>query len=143
MIPSLFEDGGRAARLRDPIGYWNALALAADALLVLCLWLVTTRSLARPVRLGAAALGFAAVVAVLLAVSRAGLLAAVAGVALWLALDDRRLERGLAALAVVLPAFVVAAWAFTRDALVEERTGLLRSRCRRPLVAHSPARSEP
>ena len=119
-IPALFEDGGRAARLRDPIGYWNALALAADALLVLCLWIVTSRSLARPLRLGAAALAFGAVVAVLLAVSRVGVLAAFAGVALWLALSDRRLERGLAALAVALPAFVVAAWAFTRDALVED-----------------------
>ncbi|HWH05631.1 MAG TPA: hypothetical protein VNT23_04255, partial [Gaiellaceae bacterium] len=38
-IPALFPDGGRAARLREPIGYWNALALAADALLVLGLWL--------------------------------------------------------------------------------------------------------
>ena len=36
-IPALFPDGGRAARLRDPIGYWNALALAADVLLVLAL----------------------------------------------------------------------------------------------------------
>ena len=113
-IPALFEDGGRAARLRDPIGYWNALALAGDALLVLCLWLATSRW-RRAVRLGAAVLGYAAVVAVLLAVSRAGLLAAVAGVALWLALVDRRLERGLVALAVIVPAFLVAAWAFTRD----------------------------
>ena len=37
VIPGLFADGGRAARLRDPIGYWNALALAADMLLVLAL----------------------------------------------------------------------------------------------------------
>ena len=71
-------------------------------------------------RLAAAVLGYAAVIAVLLAVSRAGLLAAVAGVALWLALVDRRLERGLVALAVVVPAFLVAAWAFTRDGLVED-----------------------
>jgi tetratricopeptide (TPR) repeat protein len=118
-IPALFEDGGRAARLRDPIGYWNALALAADSLLVLALWVATSR-VARPLRVGAAILGFAAVLAVLLAVSRAGLLAAVAGVALWLLLGDRRLERGLVALAVALPALAVGAWAFTRDALVED-----------------------
>ena len=37
VIPALFPDGGRVARLRDPIGYWNALALAADMLLVLAL----------------------------------------------------------------------------------------------------------
>ena len=36
-IPALFPDGGRVARLRDPFGYWNALALAADILLVLAL----------------------------------------------------------------------------------------------------------
>lgn len=119
-VPALFEDGGRAARLRDPIGYWNALALAADVLFVLSLWLATGRSLARPLRLAGAALGFAALVAVLLAVSRTGLLAALVGVALWLALGDNRLERGLAALAIALPAFLVAAWAFSQEGLVED-----------------------
>ena len=29
VIPSLFPDGARVARLRNPIGYWNSLALAA------------------------------------------------------------------------------------------------------------------
>ena len=29
-VPSLFEDGDRIARLREPVGYWNALALLAD-----------------------------------------------------------------------------------------------------------------
>src|SRR6187200_1780984 len=69
-IPAVFPDGGRAARLRDPIGYWNALALAADVLLVLAL---SFASAARAVamRMGCAALAYAAVVAVLLAASRA------------------------------------------------------------------------
>ena len=44
-IPAIFEDGGRAARLRDPIGYWNALALAADMLLVLALSLAASARL--------------------------------------------------------------------------------------------------
>ena len=120
IVPALFEDGGRAARLRDPIGYWNALALAADALLVLSLWVATTRAFARPLRLAGAVLAYAAVVAVLLAVSRAGLIAAAAGVVLWLLLSDRRLERALVALAVAVPAFAVAVWAFTREGLVED-----------------------
>src|ERR687885_2283951 len=30
VVPSLFPDGGRLARLRSPVGYWNALALLAD-----------------------------------------------------------------------------------------------------------------
>src|SRR5581483_2293466 len=29
VIPALFPDGARVARLRNPIGYWNSLALAA------------------------------------------------------------------------------------------------------------------
>jgi len=120
VVPALFDDGGRAARLRDPIGYWNALALAADALLVLSLWLATTKSLPRPLRLGGAILGYAALVAVLLAVSRAGVLAVAAGVALWLLLSDRRLERALVSLAVIAPAFAVGVWAFTRDGLVDD-----------------------
>ena len=37
-IPSLFPDGDRIARLREPVGYWNALALLADAALALGLW---------------------------------------------------------------------------------------------------------
>ena len=118
--PSLFPDGGRAARLRDPIGYWNALALAADAVLVLSLWLATSRTLVRPARLGGAILGYAAVVAVLLTVSRAGLLAALLGVALWLFLSERRLQRAIVTLAIVLPAFGVAGWAFTQEGLVED-----------------------
>jgi O-Antigen ligase len=118
-IPALFPDGGRAARLRDPIGYWNALALAAGALVVLGLWLAS-RPPARGARPAGVVLAYAGVVATLLAVSRAGLLAALAGVALWLALDEHRVERALLALAALLPGVAVAAWAFTRPALVED-----------------------
>ena len=118
-IPALFPDGGRAARLRDPIGYWNALALAANALLVLGLWLAA-RPIARPARLVGIVLAYAAVVATLLAVSRTGLLGAIVAVALWLVLSGDRVERALLALAATVPAVVVAAWAFTRPGLVED-----------------------
>ena len=117
-IPALFPDGDRAARLRDPIGYWNALALAADVLLVLSLALAAgTRR--RAVRAAGGALAAAAVVAVLLAASRAGVAAAVAGVALLLWLRRDRVETALLALAAVLPGAALAGWAFTRDGLVE------------------------
>ncbi len=118
-IPALFPDGGRAARLRDPIGYWNALALAANALLVLGLWLASSAA-SRSARLAGVLLGYAAAVATLLAVSRAGLLGGIAGVALWLLLSENRVERSLLALAAVVPAIAVSAWAFTRPALVED-----------------------
>jgi O-antigen ligase len=118
-IPALFPDGGRAARLRDPIDYWNALALAAGALVVLGLWLAS-RPPARWVRPAGVVLAYAGVAATLLAVSRAGLLAALAGVGLWLALEEDRVERSLLALAALVPGVAVAGWAFTRPALVED-----------------------
>jgi tetratricopeptide (TPR) repeat protein len=118
-VPALFPDGGRTARLRDPIGYWNALALAADMLLVLALQLaVAGRS--RVAVAGGAMLAYAATVAVLLAASRAGVAAAVLGVALWLWLGRDRAGAALLTLAAVLPGGAVAAWAFGRPALVDD-----------------------
>jgi hypothetical protein len=119
-IPGLFLDGGRAARLRDPIGYWNALALAADMLLVLALQLAADAGRSRALRAGGAVLGYAAIVAVLLAASRAGVAAAVFGLALWLWLRRDRVESALLALVAGVPGGLVAAWAFTRPALVED-----------------------
>jgi O-antigen ligase len=118
-IPALFPDGGRAARLRDPIGYWNALALAADMLLVLALALAASaRNWA--LRSAGAVLAYAAVVALLLAASRAGVAAAVLGVVLWLWLRRDRVESALLVLVAVLPGAAVAGWAFTRPALVDD-----------------------
>ena len=118
-IPGLFPDGGRAARLRDPIGYWNALALAADMLLVLALSLAASAR-GTALRAMGAALGYAAVVAVLLAASRAGVAAAVLGLVLWLWLRRDRVDAALLALVAVVPGAAVAGWAFTRPALVED-----------------------
>jgi tetratricopeptide (TPR) repeat protein len=118
-IPALFPDGARAARLRDPIGYWNALALAADALLVLALSLAASaRELAA--RAAGAALAYAATVAVLLAASRAGVAAGLLGVGLVLWAQRDRLRAALLALAACVPALAVAGWAFTRPALVDD-----------------------
>src|SRR5438093_411358 len=97
VIPALFPDGARVARLRNPVGYWNALALLADMALPLFLWVAARRR-------DLAALGvYVAVVAPLLTYSRAGLAGGVLAVAAWLALGFARRE-GLAALAAALPA---------------------------------------
>ena len=116
-IPSLFEDGDRIARLREPVGYWNALALLADGAFALALWLVRDPRVA--VRVAGALLGYAAALALLLTQSRSGVVAAVVVLAVWLVLSDRRLQDGLRAALLGVPALAVAAWAFTRPALVE------------------------
>ena len=119
-IPALFPDGGRAARLRDPIGYWNALALVGDGLLVLGLWLAATRPAAVALRAGGAVLAYAAVVAILLTGSRAGVGAGSSASGCGSGWRRSRTERALLALATTVPALAVGGWAFTRPALVED-----------------------
>jgi O-Antigen ligase len=96
VVPAFFHDGARIARLRNPVGYWNGLALLADIALPLYLWLAARRR-------DLAALGlYIAVVALLLTYSRAGVVVAVLVVAAWFAV---RLERNesFGALAASLP----------------------------------------
>lgn len=121
VIPALAEDGDRVARLREPIGYWNALALAADAAIALGLWIAVGQR--RPRRSAGVLLVFGAVLVVALTQSRAGVLAAAAVLAFVLALAPRRLEAALLAVCASAPAILVAAWAFSRPALVEDAAG--------------------
>ena len=73
-----------------------------------------------PVRVAGTLLAYAATLALLLTLSRAGAIAGAAVVALWLALSRERLEGGLLLAASAGPAVLVGAWAFTRPALVED-----------------------
>jgi len=85
-IPALHADYGRLARLRSPIGYWNALALLGDMALVLGLWRAARK------RVDGVLLVFAATIAILLAYSRGGLLIGVVVAGVWLALTSQRFE---------------------------------------------------
>jgi tetratricopeptide (TPR) repeat protein len=120
-VPALAEDGDRVARLREPVGYWNGLALLADAGIALGLWIAAGGRGWR--RATGVLLVFGSVVVVALTQSRAGVLAALAVLALVLALAPRRLEVGLLLVCGAAPAVAVAAWAFTRPALVEDGAG--------------------
>jgi tetratricopeptide (TPR) repeat protein len=117
--PSLFDDGGRIARLRSPVEYWNALALLIAFALPLMLWIASDRRHARTLRAAGVTLLYAALVALPLTYSRAGIAVTVIAAAAWVALSRARLE-SLAALALATPtAAIVAGWAFSRPALVE------------------------
>ncbi len=120
IVPALApDDAGRVARLRGSIGYWNALALLADAALGLGLWLAATvrDRFGRPV---GTLLLYAATLVILLTQSRAGVVAGVAVMALVLTLTTNRVEAALFALLACGPGLLVAGWAFTRPALVED-----------------------
>ena len=122
-IPALGpDDVGSAARLKGSIGYWNALALLADAALAIGLWLLVSV----PERFGrpaGALLFYTATIVVLMTQSRAGAIAAVVVVAMALWLSDRGVEAALLGLLAGGPAVVVVAWAFTRPVVVEDGVG--------------------
>jgi hypothetical protein len=120
IVPSLDPGGDRVARLREPVDHWNALALVADMALVLGLWLGASRGHLRIVRIGGGLLVYVATLVLLLAISRAGVVAGIAVLALWLGLTRERVTGGLLLVAAALPAGLVGAWAFTRPALVED-----------------------
>ena len=119
-VPGLDPEGDRVARLREPVGYWNALALLADMGLVLGLWLGTDRGRRSSVRVAGALLVYVATVSLMLTLSRAGAVMAVVVLALWVVLSERRIESGLLLLAASGPGILVGVWAFTRPALTED-----------------------
>ena len=113
VVPNLFPDGERIARLRDPIEYWNGLALVAAMAMPLGLWHAVRREHARFVRVGGVALLYLAGVTLLMTYSRGGVVVALAALAVSLILLPQRVE-AVAALVLSLPAAaVVAVWAFT------------------------------
>jgi hypothetical protein len=107
VFPWLYEDYGRIARLRGPVGYWNALALLGDIALPIGLWLATRW------RAAGALLVYGWIVALALTYSRGGVAVAALVVAVWLAVSGFWLQ-GLAALvAGGVPAAAVVGLAFS------------------------------
>jgi len=120
VVPALDPDGDRVARLREPVGYWNALALLADIALALGLWLGSSPTHRRSVRIAGGILLYVATLALLLTLSRAGIVVAIGVLVLWLGLTEERVRSGLLLAACSVPALAVGGWAFTRPALTED-----------------------
>ena len=113
-IPALGpDDAGSVARLKGSIGYWNALALLADAALGSASG-SSSRCRERFGRPAGALLLYAATIvdpADAVARGRDRRRSVVVAMALWL--SERRVEAALLGLLAGVPAVVVAAWAFT------------------------------
>jgi len=86
VIPGLYGDYSRLARLRYPLGYWNELGLLAAASVPVALWVVGRA------RAAGALLLYAGLVVVVLTYSRVGIVLTLVAALVWLALDERRLE---------------------------------------------------
>ena len=119
VIPGLYADGARMARLRAPVGFWNALALLLAMGVPLALWLAGEARRRWPRALAAVFL-FGLVVGILLTYSRSGILAAVVAGALWLGLAPGRLESAAILLAGVPVGGAVALWAFTQPGIADD-----------------------
>ena len=121
IVPSLAPNGDRIARLSEPVGYWNALALLADMGLVLGLSVAASQRAA--VRVVGLFLVYGAVVALLLTQSRGGVVVGVVMLAVWLWRSQTCLAAGLELALAAVPGIAVAGWAFTRHALVSDDVG--------------------
>jgi O-antigen ligase len=123
IAPGLAEDGGRIARLRVPVGYWNSLALLFALGLPIALWLASEPRHRHALRAAAVAFLAALGVGIVLTYSRGGLIAATAAVVVWLALTSHRLQ-SVAALAVAAPfAAGVLVLAFRLSGIVDDGQG--------------------
>ncbi|HEU5278720.1 MAG TPA: O-antigen ligase family protein [Gaiellaceae bacterium] len=106
VIPGLYPDYERLARLRYPLGYWNELALIAAASVPLGLWAVGVRH-DRRARIGGALLLYLGLVVAVLTYSRVGIVLTVVAAVVSLWLDrDRLTVLGPLALAWIAAAVV-------------------------------------
>jgi tetratricopeptide (TPR) repeat protein len=120
VVPTLYEDYGRFARLRSPVAYWNALALLTAIGLPFALWIASRRAHGVVVRAAGAVLVYALAVALVLTYSRAGLAAAAFAVAVWLVLSRDRFEAVAALLAAAPVTAAVLALALELPGIAED-----------------------
>ena len=126
VFPGLDADGGRIARLRIPIGYWNALALLLVIAMPIALWASSERRHPAALRALAVLFLYVLLVGVLLTYSRGGIVAGVVALAIWLALSRSRLESVVALLIAGCLAGGVFAFALGRPGVVDDEQSLAR-----------------
>ncbi|HKB19543.1 MAG TPA: O-antigen ligase family protein [Gaiellaceae bacterium] len=119
-VPALYEDYGRLARLRSPVGYWNALALVMVFGLPIALWAASSRRHSRVVRAAAVVGLYALLIALVLTYSRGGLLTALVALALWFALTRERFESLAAIVAGGVPAALVSGVALLLPGIADD-----------------------
>jgi len=124
VFPGSLAPADAPARLQEPFGYWNALGLCAAMGVICCMWMGARRG-------GHALLGALAypatgllLLTLLLAYSRGALVALLIGAALWLAVVPLRLRAAAVLIVGGAGAGAVAAWAFSKHALSDERVAL-------------------
>jgi hypothetical protein len=124
VFPSLYPDSERIARLRAPVGYWNALALLFAFGLPLTLWLAGLAGRRTGLRALAVVFAFLLGVGLALTFSRGGILAALAAVVVALVLGRDRVQRLVDLVVAGTGAALVSAWALGQPGLAADRIPL-------------------
>jgi tetratricopeptide (TPR) repeat protein len=119
-FPAVTNSTAELARLREPLGYWNALGALAAMAAPACLWLAARRTGYAAVRaLGYPLLGLA-LVTLIFSYSRGALVALALALVFWFAVVPVRL-RALTVLVIsAIGAGAVTAWTFYQDALSKD-----------------------
>ncbi len=125
VVPGLYADYERVARLRSPVGYWNALAMLAVVAVPLALRLASARTRSLEVRAAGVLLLYGAGLAVLLTYSRAGVVLAGAAAAAWIATERSRVDAAVALALGALPAAGVFLYALSLPGITDD--GVTRS----------------
>ncbi len=119
-FPDWLAADERAARLRPPFGYWNAVGLTAALGVPPLLWLASRRSGHAAVNaLAYPALG-ALLVCLMFSYSRGALLALVSGLAVWFVVVPLRLRSAAALAGPVITTALVLLWAFNQETLTTD-----------------------
>jgi hypothetical protein len=124
VFPSLYPDSERIARLRAPVGYWNALALLFAFGVPLALWLAGLARRRTGLRALAVVFLYLLAVALALTLSRGGILAALAAVVVALVLGRDRVHRLVDVAVAGTGAALVSAWALGQPGLATDRLRL-------------------
>ena len=134
-VPALYGDYGRLARLRSPVGYWNALALVVVFGLPLALWAATRPRHSRRRPGGRRRRSSTrSLVALVLTYSRGGILAALVVLGLWFALTRERFDSLAALVTAGAPAAAVLALALALPGIAQDGAAAQRAGARRRRV---------
>jgi O-antigen ligase len=124
IVPEALDASDAFARLSVPLGYWNAVGLTAALGIGPALWLGARREGHGVLGALAAPVLCVLLVALVLSYSRGAVLAAIIGIAFWIALVPLRL-RALSMLAIgALAAAAVVAWTFGQPSLADDKVAL-------------------
>jgi hypothetical protein len=111
VFPATLASANTLGRLQAPFSYWNAVGVAAAMGLPACLWAAARRDGGRIGRALSAPAITILISVCILSYSRSALLAAIVGVAAWLAFVDRRLRSTLLLAIGGLGAVPIVVWA--------------------------------